>query len=1038
MKPESTSKKLLSITRAKAKMYEFDVPAEYHIRIADNPARLLTLAVGLLGDIAAEINSDNENSDRLNELKENLKFSAYFFDAYRQSRLNLELDPYLLILGATAYYLCDLPGSASVLAERLGENALDLDCLGLERLMLWLLRGDFRDSLDPTPGPYQQVISEISQTLVRFYADGSGERNLLTQSHRLRRQAYENGTPRQLLFADASAALVRKRHYNSTWYSLPRYSGLSAVTWSPILGKSSFMRELWPAQHLLGQRGVFQGVSATVQMPTSAGKTRAAEIIIRSAFLSGRTSLAIVVAPFRALCHEIRDSFVAAFHDEAVSVDELSDVLQLDFQIMSLLGRQQIVVLTPEKLLYVLRQSPELAASSGLMIYDEGHQFDSETRGVTYELLLSWLRGIVSPSTQKVLISAVISNGDIVNSWLNGEQSQLIQGTDLNPTFRTVAFASWLDQLGRLEFVDGANPDEREFFVPRIIESNVLQAKPNEKKVRIFPEKGDGKTISLYLGLKLVRNGAVAIFCGRRDTATGLGEKLVDTFDRKPLLQPPVDYSSVDEINKLRSLYAANLGDNAIATRAAALGALNHHANIPYGVRLAVEYAMKEGLAKFVICTSTLAQGVNLPIRYLIVTSVYQGSERIKVRDFHNLMGRAGRSGMHTEGSVVFADPELYDTRNNLAESWRWRQVKELLEPGNSEPCTSALLSVFEPLYSDRRNFSIGVEPLKLVESYLEDPIKVSSIVANAVKEHADKGFTLSGLENQVSRKLIVVRALESYLMASSNGSSEEAHTEEVEELARGTLAYYMADDQRRNQITDLFRLLAINIQNKAPQSSTRKTFGKTLFGLRECLRLEEWTTHNLDQMTQCETSTELLSALWPALIENIKNSAFRTCRPQAVLFDIAKSWIAGERFNDLLKRLTAIKARFGLGLRPRKPKIDHTVELCENALGFEGALVIGAITEFCRSSSSDETLIKNLSHLQKRVRYGLNSIAAITFYELGFADRVISTELSSLFPEVASRSTAIDALSVGKSTARNLLTQYPAYFMASLQDLLT
>ncbi len=81
MKPESTSTKLLSITRAKAKMYEFDVPADYHIRIADNPARLLTLAVGLLGDIAAEINSDNHNSDRLNELKETLRFSAYFFDA---------------------------------------------------------------------------------------------------------------------------------------------------------------------------------------------------------------------------------------------------------------------------------------------------------------------------------------------------------------------------------------------------------------------------------------------------------------------------------------------------------------------------------------------------------------------------------------------------------------------------------------------------------------------------------------------------------------------------------------------------------------------------------------------------------------------------------------------------------------------------------------------------------------------------------------------------------------------------------------------
>ena len=96
---------------------------------------------------------------------------------------------------------------------------------------------------------------------------------------------------------------------------------------------------------------------------------------------------------------------------------------------------------------------------------------------------------------------------------------------------------------------------------------------------------------------------------------------------------------------------------------------------------------MRTDRARFVICTSTLAQGVNLPIRYLLVTSVYQGAERIKVRDFHNLIGRAGRAGMHTEGSILFADADVYDGRNRNNDKWRWKQVKELLEPSNSEPC---------------------------------------------------------------------------------------------------------------------------------------------------------------------------------------------------------------------------------------------------------------------------------------------------------------------------------------------------------------
>ena len=92
-----------------------------------------------------------------------------------------------------------------------------------------------------------------------------------------------------------------------------------------MLEKETFVKELWPAQHLLGQANVLRGQSAVIQMPTSAGKTKATEIVIRSAFLSQRASLAVIVAPFRALCHEIRNSLAATFEGESTQVDELSD-----------------------------------------------------------------------------------------------------------------------------------------------------------------------------------------------------------------------------------------------------------------------------------------------------------------------------------------------------------------------------------------------------------------------------------------------------------------------------------------------------------------------------------------------------------------------------------------------------------------------------------------------------------------------------------------------------------------------------------------
>jgi len=447
MRPEQRSQLLLGVTRSKAKMLEYSVPEEHHIKIAQDPAKLFTLSIGLLGDLAAAINRDELPPDALTELRNTLLFSARFFDAYLQSKLNETLDPYLVLLGSASYYLCDLPGSASVLAKRIDGDCPDLDGDGLEDLLLWLLQADLSTYFEGSEGPFGGYIDSISTWVLQFFKDGTGEDNLLDLAKTLRFAAYESGTPRQLLLGDVITALLRKKLQNSSWKALPLYSGLSRDKWLFALQKKSFIKELWPAQHLLGQADVLKGESAIVQMPTSAGKTKATELVLRSAFLAERTSLAIIIAPFRALCHEIKNSLVEAFHNEPIKVDELSDAMQADFEIAELLGHQQILVVTPEKLVYVLRHAPELAAHVGLLVFDEGHQFDSGTRGITYELLLTSLRSMIPEGTQKVLISAVISNAEAVGEWLNGEP-KTVDGQKLLPTHRSVAFASFIDLKG--------------------------------------------------------------------------------------------------------------------------------------------------------------------------------------------------------------------------------------------------------------------------------------------------------------------------------------------------------------------------------------------------------------------------------------------------------------------------------------------------------------------------------------------------------------------------------------------------------------
>lgn len=104
MKPELKSLLLLGVTRSKAKMFEYGVPEEHHIEIAQDPAKLFTISIGLLGDLAAAINRGKLNPDSVSELRKTLIFSARFFDSYFQSKLNEALDPYLVLLGSASYY----------------------------------------------------------------------------------------------------------------------------------------------------------------------------------------------------------------------------------------------------------------------------------------------------------------------------------------------------------------------------------------------------------------------------------------------------------------------------------------------------------------------------------------------------------------------------------------------------------------------------------------------------------------------------------------------------------------------------------------------------------------------------------------------------------------------------------------------------------------------------------------------------------------------------------------------------------------------
>ena len=1035
MKPKHKSHNLLNVTKAKAKMFEYSIPESEHINITEEPAKLFTLSIGLLGDFAAAINRGESGDEHLLELKNNLLFSAHFFDSYRQSNLAKNLDSYLMLLGAASYYLCDLQGSAAVLIKDINRESLDLNGEGLEKLLFCLLHSEY-DYTD------EYLFSNLNNTIINnilhFYKEGSNEYELIDSVVKLRNEIYKNGTARQLLLGDVIAAIVKKKLENSAWKNLPIYSGISKENWRSVLQKDSFIKEFWSAQHLLGKADVLKGKSAVIQMPTSAGKTKSTELIIRSAFLSGRANLAVVIAPFRALCNEIKNTLVDAFYNEPIEIDELSDALQIDFEFSNLLGHKQILVLTPEKLFYILKHSTDLASHIGLLILDEGHQFDNGSRGITYELLLTSLNFKIPQTAQKILISAVISNAKDIGEWLNGE-SNVVDGEALIPAFKSIAFASWLDQQGRIEYVNATDIDRNEFFVPRVIEKIELNKKGRERKKRYFPEKGDGQSIAIYLGFKLVSNGSIAIFCGSKPTAVSICEKAIDIIERNTHLKQPKEYSNYQEVIRLRNLHILNLGKDSSASISSQYGIFSHHGNVPHGIRLAVEYAMRENLIRFVVCTSTLAQGVNLPIRYLIVTSIYQAGDRITVRDFHNLIGRAGRSGMHTEGSILFVDPEVYENRKNSREKWRWEQIKDLLNPNNSEPCISNLLSIFEPITSDDGKFYIDIKALDFAKTYIYGSNDIHNWADEIVQKYHDKNFSHNGVTQQISWKINLICSLENFLL--SFESNEEKLTESnAIVLAEGTLAFYLADEEKKEQLRLLFKILADNIITNMKDSESRIVYGKTFYGIHDSQVILKWLSEYSDKLIVAENNNEIIETLWEIMKNYIRNKSFNKFNKPDILLEMVKKWVSGCSFSEIYQFSKDNDCKLGYGTRPRKIKIENIVDIFEGGIAYDASLFVSTLAEFTNLLERNDKikLFNILQFFQKHLKYGLPTKTAIAHYEMGFADRVIAQDLAlSLGLISIEKQKIIEELKKNKEKSQEVMAKYPSYFQNEMLRIL-
>ena len=1001
----TSSKYMLKYQKAKAKLVEYGIPQSDYPRFPSNSNELSYPVIYILSRYAESVIEDNA-ADR-DEFSPLLVVASQYFDAAVSSKDRTVYDADFLMSGAAAYFLSDDFGSAKVLCSEFLSRA-DIKTYVPQKiissLLGYLLLNRKFQIIDETP-----TAEKICNSLLDYYTTGMGIDVIQPLLSAYRKTIYENDDPMEIYYVDILYAIIMVTLSKSSWILLPRYSGLDQGLWSDYLKSQSAPKMLWPAQQLIGEKGILNGQSAIVQLPTGVGKTKSIELIIRSAFASERTNTTIIVAPLRALCNEIANDMVSAFGDE-VLVNQFSDVLEDDFSFDAFLSfKSKILICTPEKLSYIIHHQADFLDEIGLYIFDESHMFDDGSRGASYELLISEIRSHISPEKQVILLSAVLSNAAQILEWLFGKAGVLATDQKIKATPKTIGFSS---QTRDIHYYSDDSTQE-DFFIPRSIDVVALQKRPRERKQRYFPELTDAKDIAIYYANKLCKNGGTAIFSNRTKTVQTVIEKINELTERGYDLSEIKRNSNCEEMNRLARLVAGYYGEWHPYTIACHLGVVPHYSNLPNGIRLAVEHAYRNGAVRVVVCTSTLAQGVNIPIKYLFMTSFTVARQSMQVRSFQNLMGRTARSGMYTEGSVIVTDPRLFDERSNRSNggNYRWDNCIKMFDGTASEPCGSSILALVQDLIIDYESKFSGSAVANYIIENIDKQDCFEQLTADLttafLKKYPRKASNnIAGL---VFTRERAIEAIENHLCFEFSNDENADKQSIAADICKNTLAYFMADDNEKALLEKIFDAIALKIG--ALNYSQIKKYAKSMVGIDLSLQIEKWISQN--NLTQQNYTSEQMIALVVSFFQEI-----HVLKKGADSFaDICQMWLDGCSFVEMNERTALL--------------ISDLEDICSKSISYELSFFVGSIIDIIETSEEDiVNPLPNLLLIQRKLKYGVRSETAVSICEKVFNDRILANLIADKIGNSAlGTDMIIGALKIHKDVILGALSDYPAYF---------
>lgn len=653
--------------------------------------------------------------------------------------------------------------------------------------------------------------------------------------------------------------------------------------------------ELWPSQIQSIDSIVENDDNLVIKMPTSAGKTLIAELSTLNFFINNDYNKKVVyISPYRALSNEIEQTFRNSLGKIGFNISNFYGGFEYNLHDEDFVENCDILILTPEKFDTLIRLNNNIKENIGLIIIDEGHIIGNpegkyyktiDKRSLNLEFFILRLKNLF-PYVRLIFISGVLPNVEDFSNWLTKNPKNFLE-SDWRPTNLTIGTLIWNKNDGGFIKLYYEKDNKYRLLPKKIKFREIYKDKDllSDFHRKYFPRKSNE---ALAVSSLIFANEAPTfIFSPDKNQIKHLSETIIDI---KPIFNvletnSVLIYDENDkDIIKLENTIINELGKENLLYECFINGFLFHHADLPENVKLNIENVLKKGKISLVIGTSTLIQGINFPIKTILIKSLYinkNSDESSKFRNnlidsstLFNMFGRAGRAGYENNGLVLFVVDEIQKSKNKHKKDFRTL----LNKPSN-------VTSVFFQIFSKLKDFYKREYPYINFEEFC---IKLSN--------------NLIDLSNEED---FLIDLIDTGLLAFVEESDEK---EDVIYLLNQFInnSLYLIQSNNGSMILESFLLSRLNYLKKQYSSNFRRKMYKMGLNLIDCKIIDDNKDILVNYMSIAES--------WQSLDIYEKNNLLLSIAKFISELNISKDnefdetvikyWIEGYTVNEILKLL--------------------------------------------------------------------------------------------------------------------------------------